>query len=67
MNEQRVNKVNMRKEFFYSTIDELEALTLEISPSAEFNRTMLAEEFRQSQYIEGNYTSDFRIDEEDEE
>ena len=46
LNEQRVNKVNMRKEFFYSTIDELEALTLEISPSAEFNRTMLAEEFR---------------------
>ena len=67
LNEQRVNKVNMRKEFFYSTIDELETLTLEISPSAEFNRTMLAEEFRQSQSSEGNYTSDFRIDEADEE
>ena len=67
LNEQRVNKVNMRKEFFYSTIDELEALTLEISPSAEFNRTMLAEEFRQSQSSEGNYTSDFRLDEDEEE
>lgn len=67
LNEQRVNKVNMRKEFFYSTIDELETLTLEISPSAEFNRTMLAEEFRQSQSSEGNYTSDFRLDEDEEE
>ncbi len=66
LNEQRVNKVNMRKEFFYSTIDELETLTLEISPSAEFNRTMLAEEFRQSQSSEGNYTSDFRLDEDEE-
>ena len=66
LNEQRVNKVNMRKEFFYSTIDELEALTLEISPSAEFNITMLAEEFRQSQSSEGNYTSDFRLDEDEE-
>ena len=62
LNNQRVNKVNMRKEFFYSTIDELETLTLEISPSAEFNRTMLAEEFRQSLSSEGNYTSDFKLE-----
>lgn len=66
LNDQRVNKVNMRKEFFYSTIEELEALTLEISPSAEFNRTMIAEEFRQSLSSEGNYTSEFRLDDEDE-
>ena len=65
LNDQRVNKVNMRKEFFYSTIDELETLTLEISPSAEFNRTMLAEEYRQSLSSEGNYTSEFRLDDED--
>lgn len=44
----RVNKVNMRKEFFYSTIDELEALTAEIAPTAEFHRTMVAEEYRHS-------------------
>ena len=67
LNDQRVNKVNMRKEFFYSSIDELEALTLEISPSAEFNRTMLAEEFRQSLSSEGNYTSEFRLYDEDDE
>lgn len=62
LNDQRVNKVNLRKEFFYSTIDELEALTMEISPSAEFNKTMLAEEFRQSLSTEHNYTSDYHND-----
>ena len=36
---------------------------LELSPSAEFNRTMLAEEFRQSQSCESNYTSDFSLEE----
>jgi hypothetical protein len=59
LNDKRVNKVNLRKEFFYATIDELEELTNEISPAAEFNRTMLAEEFRQSSSACGNYTSDY--------
>ena len=48
LNEKRVNKVNPRKEFFKSSVEELEALTHEISPTAEFIRTMAAEEFRQS-------------------
>lgn len=59
LNNQRVNKVNRRKEFFYSTINELEALVQEIDPTAEFNRTMIAEEFRQSQSAETVYTDDF--------
>lgn len=59
LNEKRVNKVNMRKEFFYTTIDELENIVTEIDPTAEFNRTMLAEEFRQSQSTTQNYTSNF--------
>ena len=59
LNEKRVNKVNMRKEFFYTTIDELENIVTEIDPTAEFNRTMLAEEFRQSQSTTENYTSKF--------
>lgn len=67
LNEKRVNKVNMRKEFFYTTIDELEELVTQIEPTAEFNKTMLAEEFRQSQSAEGLYTSDYSFDEEDEE
>lgn len=48
LDKQRVNKVNGRKEFFRSSIEELEALTHEISPTAEFNKTMAAEEYRQS-------------------
>lgn len=58
MHEKRVNKVNIRKEFFYSSIDELEALVCEICPTAEFNRTMLAEEFLQSQATDTVYSSD---------
>lgn len=45
----RKNKINARKEFFDVSIDELEKLVQEINPAAEFKRTMLATEFRQSQ------------------
>ena len=62
LNNKRVNKVNLRKEFFYCTIDELEQLVTEIEPTAEFNKTMLAEEFRQSQSSDEIYTSDEVID-----
>lgn len=44
----RVNKVNRRKEFFYADVDQLEKLVAEIDPTAEFNKTMLAEDFKQS-------------------
>lgn len=66
LNEKRVNKVNLRKEFFRTTIDELESLVMEIEPTAEFNKTMLAEEFRQSLSSDEIYSSDYIIDEEDE-
>ncbi len=49
LNEKRVNKVNLRKEFFYTNVDELEKIVSDIDPTAEFKKTMLAEEFRQSQ------------------
>ena len=67
LNEKRVNKVNMRKEFFYTTVDELEELVTQIEPTAEFNKTMLAEEFRQSQSTDELYTSDYSIDDEEDE
>ena len=67
LHSQRVNKVNTRKEFFYSTIEDLETLVSEIAPTAEFNRTMLAEEFRQSQSCNEVYTSDFIVNEIDDE
>jgi len=46
LNEYRLNKVNFRKEFFKISIDELEKVVYEIQPTAEFNRTMLAEDFK---------------------
>jgi hypothetical protein len=52
LNDKRVNKVNYRKEFFRSTIDELEVLVEEIDPTAEFIKTMLAEEYNQTLAIE---------------
>lgn len=65
LNDKRVNKVNLRKEFFYVTIDELEELVNEICPTAEFNKTMLAEEFRQSLSTDEVYSSDYALDESD--
>ena len=52
LNNRRLNKVNLRKEFFKVNIDELEELVNFIDPTAEFNRTMLAEEFRQSSELD---------------
>lgn len=51
LNDKRVNKVNLRKEFFRVSLDELETLVMELEPTAEFKRTMLAEQYRQSQSI----------------
>lgn len=51
LNNKRVNKVNLRKEFFISTIAEIEELVYTLEPSAEFNRTMLAEQYFQSMTI----------------
>jgi hypothetical protein len=51
LNNKRVNKVNLRKEFFNTTIDELEKLVYSLEPSAAFNRTMLAEQYYQTMTI----------------
>lgn len=65
LNDKRVNKVNLRKEFFRVSIDELEQLVNEIEPTAEFNKTMLAEEFRQSLSVDEPYTADYQFDSDD--
>jgi len=52
LNNNRVNKVNLRKEFFNTTINDLEELVYELEPSAEFNKTMLAEQYFQSMSID---------------
>lgn len=64
LNDHRVNKVNLRKEFFNVSIDELEELVNEICPTAEFNRTMLAEEYRQSLSSSEAYTSEYSTENE---
>ena len=48
----RVNKINLRKEFFKVDLDEMEKIVLQEDPAAEFNRTMLAEEYRQTLSLE---------------
>lgn len=44
----RMNKINLRKEFFKTSIDELENIVTEIDPAAEFNKTMLALQYKES-------------------
>lgn len=52
LNAKRVNKVNIRKEFFRVSLDELEKLVERIDPTAPFQRTMLAEQYNQSLSID---------------
>lgn len=61
LNDKRVNKVNLRKEFFHCSLDELEKLVGELDPTAEFNRTMAATEYRQSLSTDEVYTSDYTL------
>lgn len=48
LDNQRVNKINKRKEFFAIDITELENIVHKIDPSAEFKMTALAEQYNQS-------------------
>lgn len=66
LNDRRVNKVNMRKEFFKISIDELEKIVDEIEPTAEFNKTMVAGEYRQSLSSDSNYTNAYSLDDDEE-
>lgn len=65
--DKRLNKVNLRKEFFKVDIDELEAAVHEIDPTAEFRKVIPAEEFRQSLSSTEPYISDsnYSIDDSD--
>jgi hypothetical protein len=46
--DRRVNKINRRREFFKTSIDELQTFVNDLEPSTEFNTTMMAEQYRQS-------------------
>ena len=65
LNAKRLNKVNLRKEFFKISLDDLEDLVTQIEPTAEFNKTMLAEEFRQSLSSDEIYTSTYSLNDYD--
>jgi hypothetical protein len=52
LEETRVNKINLRKEFFYADVENLQELVQEIESTAEFTLTMKAEEYRQSLSLE---------------
>ena len=49
LNDRRVNRVNLRKEFFHVSADELQDIVGRIDPTAPFRVTALAEQYRQSQ------------------
>lgn len=44
----RLNKINLRKEFFRVDIDTIKDFVYQEDPAADFCETMLAEEYRQS-------------------
>lgn len=44
----RFNKVNLRKEFFVTTVEELQTLVEAIDPTAEFKTSMVAQEYFRS-------------------
>ena len=53
----RLNKVNSRKEFFKIPFDDIETLVDKFDPTAEFNKTMFAEQYHQSLSIAEEDTS----------
>ncbi len=64
LNAQRVNKVNLRKEFFRVSLDDLEKLVERIDPTAPFQRTILAEQYKQSLSIGVPTDEQIEIDDE---
>lgn len=48
LHEKRTNKINLRKEFFDVSLNEIESLVGEICPTAEFRKTMIALEYKRS-------------------
>ena len=67
LNDRRVNKVNLRKEFFNVTPEELQSIVERIDPTAPFRMTALAEQYRQSLSITDMPTIDDHFYDEDDE
>ncbi|MGE7674448.1 GIY-YIG nuclease family protein [Lysinibacillus sp. NPDC094403] len=58
LNIQRVNKVNLRKEFFETNINDLQTLVETIDPTVEFRTTLVAQEFHRSLEIKKEQLSE---------
>lgn len=67
LNDCRVNKINLRKEFFDVSIEELKEIVSRIDPTAPFRETALAEQYRQSQSMKNAPVATIDIFDEDEE
>lgn len=67
LNARRLNKVNLRKEFFKCNIDELEQIVNEVNPTAEFIKAMYAEEYNISINSEVNFDTNILQNEENDE
>jgi len=52
LNNNRLNKINLRKEFFKVTLEQLEEIIYSIQPTVEFKRTLLAEQYYQSMSVD---------------
>lgn len=57
LQDERVNKVNYRKEFFKTDLTKLRNVVEEIDPTVEFITTMLAEEYNQTKSMEESLVS----------
>ena len=67
LSSERLNKVNLRKEFFVTNIEKLRELVEEIDATAEFRETMVAQEYYRSiEMTAGGIIPDARIDYEEE-
>jgi hypothetical protein len=52
----RVNKVDLRKDFFTVSLDEIAQMVMDLQPNARFVRTMAAEEYHKSRSVnEGSF------------
>lgn len=65
LNNRRVNKVNLRKEFFKVPAEELQEMVERCDPTAAFRLTALAEQYRQSLSISDVPDAPMAMDDED--
>jgi murein DD-endopeptidase MepM/ murein hydrolase activator NlpD len=61
LDRERVNKINLRKEFFRTSVERLQEIVQDIDPTAEFTTTMAALEYRQSESLRKEEQKEYAI------